>query len=325
MTLNDTWGFKSYDTHWKSTETLIHNLADIASKGGNYLLNVGPTAEGQIPTASVERLAQVGRWMAVNGQSIYGTSASPFKKLPWGRATQHPGRLYLHVFAWPRGDLLVPGLKNRVTRAYLLADPAKTALPVTVTEKGPTVKLPALAPGKIDSVVVLEIEGKPDVEPQILTQTKAGLVELPAGEALLHGNSLRCQGDSAGENIGFWTNPKDWASWVFQIDKPGKFDVQLTFACEPGSAGSEYDVTLAEDKLPARGLRPRKRVVVTQPEQKLSGKVESTGGWDKFVDIRLGTITLSQSGRQTLSVKPTKMPQGAVMNLKSIRLKPVKP
>ena len=326
MTLNDTWGFKSYDTNWKSTATLIHNLADIASKGGNYLLNVGPTAEGQIPAASVERLAQVGRWMAVNGPSIYGTSASPFKKLPWGRATQKPGKLYLHVFAWPAGgDLLVPGLKNRVTTAYLLADAAQTALPVAVSEKGPTIKLPAQAPDKIDSVVVLEIQGKPEVEPQMLTQTKSGVVELPAGEAVLHGDSLRCQGSSSGENIGFWTNPKDWASWVFQIDMPGKFDVQLTFACEPGSAGSEYEVTLAEEKVPAKGLRPRKRIVVTQPEQKLSGKVESSGSWDQFVDIRLGRLTISQDGPQTLSVKPTKMPRGAVMNLKSIILKPVKP
>jgi alpha-L-fucosidase len=325
MTLNDTWGFKSYDTNWKSTETLIRNLADIASKGGNYLLNVGPTAKGQIPEASVERLAQVGQWMAVNGQSIYGASASPFKKLPWGRATQKPGKLYLHVFDWPQGDLLVPGLKNRVTDAYLLADTGKTALPVTTTKNGPTIKLPAEAPDKIDSVVVLEIQGKPDVEQQLLTQTKAGLVELPAGEAMLHGSSLKCQGGGDGENIGFWTDPKDWASWVFNINAPGRFDVQLTFACEPGSAGSQYDVTLTEDKLQTKGLRPRKRIVVKQPEQKLSAKVESTGGWDKFVDVQLGTLTVSQNGRHTLSVKPTTVPHGAVMNLKSILLKPVKP
>ena len=98
--------------------------------------------------------------------------------------------------------------------------------------------------------------------------------------------------------------------------------MQLTFACEPGSAGSEFEVTLAEEQVPAKGLLPRKRMVVTRPAQKLSGKVESTGGWEKFVGVKLGTITITQNGRHVLSVKPTKMPRGAVMNLKSITLKP---
>ena len=73
MTMNDTWGYKEYDDNWKSTETLIHNLVDIAAKGGNYLLNVGPTAEGNIPEPSVERLQEMGDWMDINGEAIYET------------------------------------------------------------------------------------------------------------------------------------------------------------------------------------------------------------------------------------------------------------
>src|SRR6266850_7578149 len=118
MTMNTTWGFKFYDDKWKSSETIIRNLIDIASKGGNYLLNVGPTAEGLIPPPSVERLRDVGNWMKRNGESIYGTTASPFaSQLSFGRATSKPGRVYLEVFDWPAdGNLRVPAWGKTVKK-----------------------------------------------------------------------------------------------------------------------------------------------------------------------------------------------------------------
>jgi alpha-L-fucosidase len=165
MTLNDHWGYNKYDDHWKSPETVIRNLADIVGKGGNYLLNVGPTAEGTIPEGSVRTLRAVGKWMAVNGDSIYGTTASPFAKTPWGRCTAKPNRLYLHVFHWPSdGKLVVPGLRNNVSKAYLLAAKGQPCQ-VTRSDAQVTVAVPENAADPIDTVVVLEIEGEPDVAP----------------------------------------------------------------------------------------------------------------------------------------------------------------
>ncbi|HEY2934111.1 MAG TPA: alpha-L-fucosidase [Acidobacteriota bacterium] len=157
MTMNDTWGYKFYDDHWKSAEMLIRNLIDIASKGGNYLLNVGPTSEGVIPPPSVDRLAEMGRWMKVNGEAIYATTASPFKtQLAFGRATSKPDRVYLHVFKWPEGGALqVPAWGKSVKRAYLLAQP-KSALKFTHASAGVSIELPKTAPDDIASVVVLE-------------------------------------------------------------------------------------------------------------------------------------------------------------------------
>ena len=131
MTMNDTWGFKKNDQNWKSATTLIRNLVDIASKGGNFLLNVGPTAEGEIPAASVERLAEMGRWMRVNGESIHGSKASPLGLLPFGRCTVKPGHLYLHVFEWPAdGRLTIPAAGLQIGSVYALADAQKSALRV---------------------------------------------------------------------------------------------------------------------------------------------------------------------------------------------------
>jgi alpha-L-fucosidase len=178
MTMNDTWGYKRDDHNWKSTETLIRNLCDIASKGGNYLLNVGPTSEGLIPQPSVERLAEIGRWMRVNGEAIYGTGPTPFgaeagrfsatekdkrgnpKFIPsweW-RCTSKPGKLYLHIFKWPAGNFELPPVKGKITRACLLADPKHRKLKVKQTAQGASITLPAKAPDPIASVVRVELQ-----------------------------------------------------------------------------------------------------------------------------------------------------------------------
>ncbi len=160
MTMNTTWGYKFYDDQWKSSEIIIRNLIDIASKGGNYLLNVGPTAEGLIPGPSVERLAQVGKWMRINGQAIYGTTASPFPtQLNFGRATSKPGVVYLHVFDWPTdGKLAVPTFEKRVRRAHLL-ETSEGRLKVDQTADTLEIQgLPATAPNKVATVIVLELE-----------------------------------------------------------------------------------------------------------------------------------------------------------------------
>ena len=157
MTMNTTWGYKFYDDKWKTTETLVRNLIDVASKGGNYLLNVGPMADGLIPGPSVERLAGVGKWMKANSAAIYGTTASPFPtQLSFGRATSKPGRIYLHVFDWPvDGKLQVPASGKSVSRAYLLASP-KSPLKFVEGSNGVSIQLPGKSLDPIATVIVLE-------------------------------------------------------------------------------------------------------------------------------------------------------------------------
>ena len=161
MTLNGSWGYHKTDDEWKSADSLVHSLVDISSKGGNFLLNVGPTGEGIIPTRSVERLEEVGSWLDVYGESIYGTTSSPFGKLSWGRCTKKVGRdeviLYLSVFDWPKDGSLLLNESVKVKRACLLNAPNKE-LKTTLTNSGVSIAVPLRAPNAITSVVKLVIE-----------------------------------------------------------------------------------------------------------------------------------------------------------------------
>lgn len=163
MTMNDHWGYNKNDHDWKSTQDLILKLVDIASKGGNFLLNVGPTAEGLFPQPSIDRLKGIGDWMSVNGTSIYGTTASLFENLEWGRSTTKENTIFLHVFDWPEGGRLsIPGLVSQAQRVYPLSDP-QVELDIDYQAGAATLFLPEKAFEPIDSVIVLEFAENPEV------------------------------------------------------------------------------------------------------------------------------------------------------------------
>jgi alpha-L-fucosidase len=166
--MNDHWGYNKNDQNWKSSEDLVRKLIDIASKGGNFLLNIGPTSEGLFPDSSMNRLKDMGAWMKENGESIYKTQAGPFKKLDWGRCTQKSNSnetiLYLHVFDWPtNGKLVVPGLTNKIMRAYALNDIGKKKLSVEKSGTNPSVNVSNIAKSNYSTVIVMEIKGQPVV------------------------------------------------------------------------------------------------------------------------------------------------------------------
>ncbi|WP_066225819.1 alpha-L-fucosidase [Formosa haliotis] len=156
MTMNGTWGYKPDDNNWKSSEDLIEKLVDIVSKGGNFLLNIGPDGFGRFPAQSIRRLDALGQWTKKNGEAIYGASASPYEKPKWGRYTQKDGVVYAHVFNWPKDGLLKLNKDIKFKKVTLLTDPS-TELKALGTSREVIVEVPMLAPDSPVSVVKIEL------------------------------------------------------------------------------------------------------------------------------------------------------------------------
>ena len=224
MTMNGHWGYNAWDDRWKSTTDLLQKLIDIVSKGGNFLLNVGPNAYGVIPEVCQQNLREMGDWLKINGEAIYGTKASPFPYLSYGRATRKGQTLYLHLFEWPKdGKLNVP-LTNKMTKAYLLADP-KTPLKISAGKENTTIQLPNYAPDKIASVVAIQFEGEPVVLP-IPSQGK----KVIASSAEEGNNTSRI---TDGDPKTTWKAVKGEKSATLEIDLEKQVAIQCLSLVEP--------------------------------------------------------------------------------------------
>jgi len=290
MTMNDTWGYKKDDHNWKSVTQILQNLSDISSKGGNFLLNVGPTAEGEIPAESIERLKAVGQWMDSYGEAIYATEASPFaRRLNWGRVTRKTvgdkTMLYLHVWDWPAdGKLLLPTLKEKPISGKVM----KTGASVTAesSAEGVVVTLPGQATDPNISVVALEFQGPLTITQQSSVAPGAdGNIELDAFTADLHGGytgTIRVEGSGKQAMLSDWKLPEWWVEYMVNSPTAKEWKISAEVA---GAAKVKLNVGVGKTKSDV--------------------EIPATGGDDKWNTVSLGTIKLPK-GESALQIHPVK-------------------
>jgi len=302
--LNATWGYSQFDQDWKPPAVVIHLLVEAVSKGGNYLLNVGPMPDGAMPPAAVTTLRKVGTWMQQNGESIYGTTASPLPEYPWGRTTVKGEKVYLHVFSWPADNVLrVSQLgNNEVKGAHLLVRPVEK-LSISHNQGVVLISLPAQIPDVNDTVVVLEMAAPLKVDPPLVTQGSDDPFHLDYMNGVTAGKALKRFNRKGNFFISKWTSPEDSITWHLLVSQTGSYKVQITYAARAEMQGGKYSLTIGPHSL--------------------SGVVERTGEDFDYKTVDLGTLTLPQAGPITVRIQPAGSNDHDLMQFESLDLSPI--
>jgi alpha-L-fucosidase len=304
QTLNETWGYSKFDTLWKDPATVIRQLVQVVSRGGNYLLNIGPKGDGEIPDTTIKIFNQVGDWMERNSEAIYGTNPNPFGELNWGYCTQKKNKLYLFVHDWPSdGIIKLSGMQNSINSAYLLVDESRR-LSFNQTENEAHILVPPTAPDKPITVVVVEFEGPLKVEPPLVIQDESGSLTLNYLTAVTSGNAMTRFNRKGGFHISKWTRPEDSVEWKIRINKPGKFKVNITYSASKEWGGKLFDVLMNDNVV-------------------IEGRIVETNGLFDYYEFPVGYIEIPESGEFNLSVRPKSSGESYFMYLQSISVIPV--
>ena len=292
---NRTENIFDYDTE----EELIKTFSNVVGGGGNFLLCVGPTADGRIPVIMQERLLQIGKWLETNGDAIYGSQANPFwpHRFNWGTATQKPGKLFLHVHDRNLNTLTISGIDGEISNAVVLTSNGK--VPVTFFHRDSLLQLDWDIQLNSNSVTLLEIDIQEPHYFAVPRTRKDNTIEFNVQSMKIHGEKAYVNYDGYRDRLRVldWTDPKEYISSEFYIDEPGTYKVELIYA------GNKPE--------PSHNFRPHgmkgtgdSKFVVEIGDNKLQGSVMDTGGAARFKKFETGTVVLAKPGIFEIDIKP---------------------
>jgi len=301
-TVAHSWGFHATDNEWKSTTTLLKSLINNVSLNGNLLLNIGPRANGDVPNEIAQRMLEMGKWLEINGESVYGAHAFslPKDQHDWGKITckktQKGTNVYLHVFNWPLNkELYLTGIKTKPEKVYLLADKQKSLLKFTHSEVFTTIQLPAMQPDPYVSVVVIEFNVEPVVDDELVAITVDGGFSLLPKNQNQKDNSLAInkkeRGGTVPEHV--VVNEKKMFSWKIYVDEPGEKSVDVSYSFQQNTSGSKVSVKASDSKL----------VHLVSNTGKTVGEPNQNWIIDNFKSNRLGKINFPEKGFYTIEME----------------------
>lgn len=323
FTHNDSWGYSAFDQNFKTPKEMIRLLAEVASKGGNLMMNIGPMGSGKFPEMSEKYFRATGAWLKRNGEGIYGTTYGPIPPQPWGVTTARPGKLYLHVFERPRnGQLLVPGFTATATRADILSLPGRRGLTFRQQGKDVLIQLPPVLPDDRNTVLVLDYKGQLEEQAALPVTIDPNFekISLPAQDAKTSGNAKTTRFTHR-YYFGDWKHavclvgqqrPEDEISYRLRFTAPGDYKISLQYSADSSHEGREGLLELA----PPDGQQQSYPFQVL-----LSGKFDHNKPL-LFLDQAVAVVNVKTPGEWTLKVRPLRN-AGELFRLRQINVEPV--
>jgi alpha-L-fucosidase len=312
-TTNESYGYHQYDNSHKPIGHFIQLLASAAAKGGNLLMNIGPKGNGAFDEKDITILNGIGKWMHINGESIYGTSATPLPLQNWGVCTRKENRLYLHVFRWPEnGQLYVGGLSSKVKNIFLLADRSKKITINYLPSGDARLTVPKNAPDTNNTVIVMEYTGTPGPESIFFIAPGKQTNRLLAFDAMQTGKGFSF-GDGKTDRyyVEGWKNKEQQLGWKFRTIAPAEFKVVVKYLAPVESSGGSYTAKI--DQYYVKGMQNRytsEHVVLTDAKN------------TTVMVQELGTVRLLP-GTYFLQLAPVTIARTELMKLLEIQLVPV--
>lgn len=300
-TTNESYGYSKYDSSHKSVAFFIQLMAKAASRSGNLLMNIGPKGDGTFDARDVTILQGIGKWVDKNNESIGNAGASGLPLQNWGVSTLKGNKLYLHVFEWPKdGKLYVGGLQTAVSKASLLVDASKKALPVKSNgQHDLVIQLPAKAPDTANTVLVLELKGTMKADTVSFIAPNIPETRLLAFDAAQTGKGLGYgDGKAARYYVDGWTSKEQWLSWHVRTAAPAKYKMIIKYL-----AGADAGGTYAID------IDGVKKEYTVSKSQKEASVITET----------LDEVTI-KSGTHQVNIKPVTITGKELMKLLEIQL-----
>jgi alpha-L-fucosidase len=301
-TVAHSWGFHATDSEWKSTTSLLKALINNVSLNGNLMLNIGPRANGDVPYEIEQRLLEMGQWLEVNGESVYGARAFdlPKNQHDWGRITckkiETGTTVYLHVFNWPlNNELYLTGIKTKPEKIYFLADEQKSPLKFDHSEVLTTIQLAKLQPDPYVSVIVLDFNQDPEVESGLAGKTSDGGISLTLQNVYQGNENLSITKKDRGGTVPEYVSIKEnkTLKWEIYVDKPGEKSIDISYSFQQNPENSLIKVKAANKELMHNVSNTGKTI----------GEPNENWVIDNFKSNRIGKIFFPKKGIYTIEIE----------------------